>query len=72
MRLNPPIAPGHNRTGKMGGHACTRGMRNTVLRVLEILARPIPIVRNCFADHPDLEEEDLRQALAFAAGQWHE
>ena len=27
----------------------------------------IPTVKELFADHPELEEEDLRQALAYAA-----
>lgn len=52
--------------GKMGGQPCIRGMRITVRRVLEILAtytdRP-----ELFQDYPDLQEEDLQQALGFAA-----
>lgn len=51
---------------KMGGNPCIRGMRITVRRVLDILATYTD--RNeLFAEYPDLEEEDLRQALAFAA-----
>ena len=41
-------------------------MRITVRRVLEILAA-YPERGELFADYPDLEEEDLQQALAFAA-----
>lgn len=52
--------------GKMGGQPTIRGMRLTVRRVLEILAS-YPKRAELFADHPDLEEEDLQQALQFAA-----
>ncbi len=52
--------------GKMAGHPCIRGMRITVRRVLEILAT-YPDRRELFEDYPDLEEEDLHQALSFAA-----
>ncbi len=48
----------------MGGHPCIRGMRITVRRVLEVLAT-YQDRRELFADYPDLEEEDLQQALAF-------
>ena len=41
-------------------------MRITVRRVLEILAT-YPERRELFEEYPELEEEDLRQALAFAA-----
>ena len=51
---------------KMGGRPCIRGMRITVRRVLEILAT-YPNRHELFEDYPDLQEEDLRQALAFAA-----
>jgi len=50
----------------MGGSPCIRGMRITVRRVLEILAT-YPDRAEIFADYPDLEEEDLQQALTFAA-----
>jgi uncharacterized protein (DUF433 family) len=50
----------------MGGSPCIRGMRITVRRVREILAT-YPDRGELFADFPDLEEEDLQQALAFAA-----
>ncbi len=48
------------------GKPCIRGMRISVQRVLEILAQnpSWDAVRN---DYPALEEQDLRQALAFAA-----
>jgi uncharacterized protein (DUF433 family) len=60
------IRPDHDRAGKMGGHPCMRGMRITVRRVLEILAT-YPDRLELFKDYPDLQEEDLQQALAFAA-----
>jgi uncharacterized protein (DUF433 family) len=51
---------------KCGGKPCIRGMRITVRRVLEILASyrdPAEILR----EYPSLEEEDLQQALQYAA-----
>jgi uncharacterized protein (DUF433 family) len=51
---------------RCGGKACIRGMRITVRRVLEILAT----YRNrdeVFREYPFLEEEDLQQALRYAA-----
>ncbi len=50
----------------MNGQPCIRGMRLTVRRVLEALAT-YPNREQLFAEYPDLEEEDLRQAMAFAA-----
>jgi uncharacterized protein (DUF433 family) len=50
----------------MGGRPCIRGMRFPVSRLLGLLAAGddhAAILRN----HPDLEEEDIRQALAYAA-----
>jgi len=51
---------------KMGGQPCIRGLRLTVRRVLEIMAA-YPDREELFREYPSLEEEDLRQALAFAA-----
>jgi uncharacterized protein (DUF433 family) len=50
----------------MGGQPCIRGLRITVRRILEILAT-YPDRDELFREYPFLEEEDLRQALAFAA-----
>lgn len=50
----------------MNGQPCVRGLRITVKRVLEILAF-YPDRKDLFADYPDLEEDDLKQALAFAS-----
>ena len=50
----------------MNGQPCIRGMRLTVCRVLEAMATH-PDRQELFKEYPDLEDEDLRQALAFAA-----
>jgi len=52
--------------GKCGGKPCIRGMRITVRRVLELLA-PYPDRAALIVDYPDLEPEDLNQALRYAA-----
>jgi uncharacterized protein (DUF433 family) len=44
-------------------------MRITVRRVLELLAC-YPNHTQLLQEYPDLEEEDLRQALQFAAANW--
>ena len=66
MNLNPPFDRITIEPGKLGGQPCIRGMRITVRRVLEILAT-YPDRQELFKDYPDLQEEDLQQALAFAA-----
>jgi uncharacterized protein (DUF433 family) len=50
----------------MGGKPCIRGMRVTVGMIVEALAagRSIPDV---LADFPYLEDQDIREALAYAA-----
>ena len=65
MNLKPPFDRITIEPAKMGGNPCIRGMRITVRRVLEILAT-YPERQELFKDYPDLEEEDLQQALAFA------
>lgn len=50
----------------MNGQPCIRGMRLTVRRVLEAMAS-YPDRAELIAEYPELEEEDLRQALEFAA-----
>jgi uncharacterized protein (DUF433 family) len=66
MNLKPPFDRISIEPGKMSGQACIRGMRITVRRVLEILAT-YRDREELFQDFPDLVEEDLQQALAFAA-----
>lgn len=50
----------------MNGQPCIRGMRLTVRRVLEALAA-YPDRRELSSEYPELEDEDIRQALAYAA-----
>lgn len=66
MTLRAPFDRITIEPGKMGGQPCIRGMRITVRRVLDILAT-YTTRAELFEDFPDLQEEDLRQALAFAA-----
>ncbi|MDZ7616760.1 MAG: DUF433 domain-containing protein [Patescibacteria group bacterium] len=51
---------------KMNGQPCVRGMRLTVRRVLEALA-VYPDREELRAEYPELEDEDIRQALEYAA-----
>ncbi len=51
---------------KLNGQPCIRGMRLTVRRVLEALAT-YPDREELRAEYPELEDEDIRQALAYAA-----
>jgi len=50
----------------MNGQPCIRGMRLTVRRVLEALAT-YPDRQELAIEYPELEDEDVRQALAYAA-----
>lgn len=50
----------------LGGKPCIRGMRLSVQRVLEILAQN-PGWDELRQDYPELEPEDIREALSFAA-----
>lgn len=52
--------------GKCGGKPCIRGMRITVADVLDYLAGGMSH-EEILEDFPDLTEEDIRAALAFAA-----
>ncbi len=51
---------------KRGGKPCIRGMRITVYDVLDYLAGGMT-EDEILADFPDLEREDIRAVLAFAA-----
>lgn len=51
---------------RMGGQPCVRDMRLTVRRVLEAIAI-YPERKELFREYPELEEEDIRQILEFAA-----
>jgi uncharacterized protein (DUF433 family) len=50
----------------MNGQPCIRGMRLTVRRVLEALAT-YPDRQQLRAEYPEVEDEDIRQALEYAA-----
>lgn len=51
--------------GKMNGQPCIRGMRITVKRVLlELATSSREDLRRAY---PDIDDEDIRQALAYAA-----
>jgi uncharacterized protein (DUF433 family) len=50
----------------MNGQPCIRGLRLTVRRVLEALAT-YPDRQQLKDEYPELEDEDIRQALEFAA-----
>jgi uncharacterized protein (DUF433 family) len=50
----------------MNGQPCIRRMRLTVRRVVEAVAL-YPDRADLFRNYPEIEPEDVRQALAFAA-----
>jgi len=50
----------------MGGRACIRGMRMPVSIVVERVAHGAT-VDDLLAEYPDLEREDISQALEYAA-----
>ncbi|MFZ4699180.1 MAG: DUF433 domain-containing protein [Candidatus Methylumidiphilus sp.] len=50
----------------VNGQPCIRGMRLTVRRVVEAVAL-YPDQAELKAEYPELEDEDIRQALEFAA-----
>ncbi|MFI5396267.1 MAG: DUF433 domain-containing protein [Candidatus Binatia bacterium] len=52
--------------GKRGGKPCIRGLRITVYDVLEYLASGMS-EDEVLSDFPDLEREDIRACLEFAA-----
>jgi uncharacterized protein (DUF433 family) len=52
--------------GKRSGQPCIRGMRITVADVLEYLASGMSF-QELLNDFPELEHEDIKASLAFAA-----
>lgn len=52
--------------GKMNGQPCIRGLRLTLRRVLEALST-YSSGEDLRTDHPELDDEDIRQAIAYAA-----
>lgn len=51
---------------RMNGQPCIRGLRLTVRRVVEAVAT-YPDRKDLKREYPELEEEDVREALAYAA-----
>lgn len=51
---------------QMNGQACIRHMRLTVRRVIELLAT-YPEREELLQEYPELEEEDIQQALLYTA-----
>ena len=51
---------------RMNGQPCIRDLRLTVRRVLEVLATH-PDRAELKREYPELEDEDIRQALTYAA-----
>jgi uncharacterized protein (DUF433 family) len=49
-----------------GGRPCIRGMRIRVADILEMLAQDVS-VEELLTDFPDLEREDIRACLHYAA-----
>ena len=50
----------------MGGRACIRGLRVTVALIINLVANNMTAAE-ILKEYPDLEEEDVRQALQYAA-----
>ena len=50
----------------MGGRACVRGMRITASLLVNLVANGMS-TNEILAEYPDLEAEDLQQALGYAA-----
>jgi uncharacterized protein (DUF433 family) len=51
---------------RVNGQPCIRDLRLTVRRVLELLAT-YPDRQELFQEFPELEDEDIQQALIFAS-----
>ena len=56
--------------GKRGGRPCIRGLRITVYDILTMLSQGMS-EQEIIADFPELEIEDIRATLAFAADREH-
>lgn len=52
--------------GKMNGQPCIRGLRLTVRRIVEAVGE-YRSREDLRTDYPDLDDEDIRQALGYAA-----
>ncbi|MBV9264816.1 MAG: DUF433 domain-containing protein [Acidobacteriaceae bacterium] len=56
---------------QLNGQPCIRGMRLSVRRVVEAIAT-FPNREDLFRNYPELEPDDVTQALAFAAANLEE
>ena len=56
---------------QMAGVRCIRGLRMPVATVVRMVAEGMPTAQS-LAKHPDLEKEDIREALRYAAEAVHE
>jgi uncharacterized protein (DUF433 family) len=54
--------------GKCGGRPCIRGLRLRVMDILDLLSHGASHAE-ILQDHPELQEDDIRAALAWAAAQ---
>lgn len=54
------------RPEQMGGMPCVRGLRIPVARIVDMVADGMT-AEEILQDYPDLEPEDLYQAMQFAA-----
>ena len=50
----------------MGGRACIRGMRITVAHIVNMVAN-VMATEEIIKEYPDLQAEDVRQSLQYAA-----
>lgn len=50
----------------MGGRACVRGMRMTVALVVNLVANGMS-TEDIVREYPELEQDDIRQALQYAS-----
>lgn len=53
-------------SARMNGQPCIRNLRLTVRRVIELLAT-YPLREELQKEFPELEDEDIQQALIFAS-----
>lgn len=51
---------------QMGGVPCIRGLRIPVATIVEMIAQGVA-VGDILGSYPDLQEEDIREALRYAA-----
>jgi uncharacterized protein (DUF433 family) len=56
---------------QMGGLPCIRGLRITVAAIVDMVAEGMT-TDGILANYPDLEPEDIEQALRYAAEAVHE